>query len=184
MGGLKKYFEDMLMKKLLGQQWDNKTFTLPSPIDQNTIDRYISEIEREMDSAFSTKNKVKKAVKKFGKEKFSYDDAGKRTFGNGLNFEQYKKNRHVLLKIAEDEVRRILSFREAINAIPIKDDVRRNMFNNLSNRWVSRLMKTDGSQESREFNKEAVALLALGNGLMTNEEFVEMRTDYYKTSQI
>lgn len=183
MGGLKKYFEDMLMKKLLGQQWDNKTFTLPSPIDQNTIDRYISEIEREMDSAFSTKNKVKKAVKKFGKEKFSYDDAGKRTFGNGLNFEQYKKNRHVLLKIAEDEVRRILSFREAINAIPIKDDVRRNMFNNLSNRWVSRLMKTDGSQESREFNKEAVALLALGNGLMTNEEFVEMRTDYYKTSQ-
>ncbi len=61
MGGLKKYFEDMLMKKLLGQQWDNKTFTLPSPIDQNTIDRYISEIEREMDSAFSTKNKVKKS---------------------------------------------------------------------------------------------------------------------------
>lgn len=183
MGGLKTYFEKKLMEKLLGKKWKDKSLTLPSPIDQEVIDRCIREIEREIDSALSTQNKVKKAVKKFGKEKFKYDDAGKQTFGNGLKFEQYKKNRHAVLKVAEDEVRRMLSYRETINVIPIKDPFRREAFNQLPNRWVSYLMKTDGSPESKSFNKEAVALLALGKGLMTDEEFVEMRTDYYKTQQ-
>ncbi len=181
MGGLKAYFEDQLMKKLLGALWNDRTATLPSPIDQETIDRYISEIEREMDAALPTKNKVKKAVKKFGKEKFGYDEAGKRTFENALKFEQYKKNRHAMLKIAEDEVRRMLSYREAMKAIPFKDEAGRALLEALPNRWVRSLMKTDGTAESKSFNMEAVALLALGKGIMTADEFVEMRTGYYRT---
>ncbi len=98
---------------------------------------------------------------------------------NGMSRYEYSKAcRKELMKSVEQSVRQALEWRNA--AIRLGLTERNGNAKNIdTHRWMNKLMKTDGSPESLEYNESIVALAALGNKQMTEQQYADWRVTYH-----
>lgn len=86
--------------------------------------------------------------------------------------------RDEVFKNVEYRVRQTLEWRNAIDRLGIKNENNKIKRVN-TGRWMGHLIKTDGTDESLRYNETIVALAALGDGVITRDEYLKIREEYH-----
>ena len=83
--------------------------------------------------------------------------------------------RNVLMEYAQRQVEQFQQWDAAVNRLNLGKNKEVDPL-----RWMSRLIKTDGSAASAAFNDKVVAMAALGQGVITMDEFRKCRKEAYE----
>ncbi len=188
MGKVADYYKELLMKALFGANYVQlrRMGKLP-PVDAQKMEKAIQAVWKKIDEEGPDLRNPKKSFKtQLAKErdpklyqKFGYNEASQQNMGTGNTPEQYRKNRSLLMKyVILPSVQRDIEWSKAVNRLGLKGE-RNNAVQNLPNRWVKTLMRTDGTKESLVFNTEVMALAALCQRRITPEEFKSVRMNHY-----
>ena len=104
------------------------------------------------------------------------------TFGQtGMSRYEYSERcRNEVMKNVEHHARQTLEWRSAVKRLGITNEDGTIKAVN-TGRWLGQLIKVDGTEESLRYNETIVALAALGNGVITKDEYLALRTEYHTT---
>ena len=171
-------YSELLMKQLTGGK--RKTVDL-SP---EKMQAALAAVERKIVAdGPSNPNNMNASFESFRKRQENPDDylqikPDSDTINGMSRYEYSKACRKELMKSVERSVRQTLEWRNA--AIRLGLTERNGNAKSIdTHRWMDKLMKTDGSPESLEYNESIVALAALGNKQMTEQQYVDWRVTYY-----
>ena len=171
-------YSELLMKQLTGGK--RKTVDL-SP---EKMQAALAAVERKIVAdGPSNPNNMNASFESFRKRQENPDDylqikPDSDTINGMSRYEYSKACRKELMKSVERSVRQALEWRNA--AIRLGLTERNGNAKSIdTHRWMDKLMKTDGSPESLEYNESIVALAALGNKQMTEQQYVDWRVTYY-----
>ena len=97
---------------------------------------------------------------------------------NISRYEYSERCRNEVMKNVEMRARQALEWRSTVKRIGLtnEDGTIKSV---PMGRWLGQLLKTDGSDESLRFNESVVTLAALGNNVISKDEYLNIRKDYY-----
>ena len=97
---------------------------------------------------------------------------------NISRYEYSERCRDEVMKNVEMRARQALEWRSTVKRIGLtnEDGTIKSV---PMGRWLGQLLKTDGSDESLRFNESVVTLAALGNNVISKDEYLNIRKDYY-----
>lgn len=181
-----------LYRLLLGKELFGDNFKGDLPYTANFVNvppekmkEAIEEVIKKLDGVYSNKKKIKRKFKEMCDEKkeesdeyrnTAHDKESKKRYGEGIKFEQYRKNRDQLINKMAEDIERDIAWNNALMNLGINAEQANNIASG-NERWPKLLMRTGNDLASKAHNLKIVSLLACGKGLITEETFKKVRIE-------
>ena len=177
--GTFEFYHNLLMEKLTedGQTLEN--------LDDQRLNQAAADVEEQIDGMGPDAGNLDQSFDEFcGRQEarkvaFRSMRAGSNTIGQQgeSRYDYAKRCRHEVMEGIKQQIRQQMEWNHAIRNIGVVNE--NGAPKKISTRWMFYLMKLDGSPESRHYNESIAALGALGTGMITQEQYLNLRRNYY-----
>ena len=190
MGRTSELYKKLLCQELWGENFKGDLSYKEKLIyvSPDKLQEAIEKVKEKLDRLYPNKKKVKRKFKEICNEQkilpelyrqTEHDKKSKKRYGEGIKFEQYKKNRDQLINQMVEEIGRDIAWNNALLYLGISTEDAKKLKTGDS-RWSNLLMKTGNDEASKAHNLKIVSLLARGKGLITDETFKKKRLEQCK----